>query len=89
MASFEVDMADSIHKAYIEISSKSLHDIQKETAITWSGRAIAAYHLYSSSGRIRNLMDSQEYAHEALEHASLAGPDFYLQVANCLRELKY
>jgi hypothetical protein len=89
MASFEVELADAIHKASLELAQTTLHEIQKSTAITWSARAIVSYQSYASSGSLTELMDVAEYAHEALEHAALAGPDFYLQVARVLRDLKY
>lgn len=54
-----------ITKGVDELRRKTLKDIQVETAMTWTGRAVAAALLGSP--------DASEYAHEAIEHAALAG----------------
>jgi hypothetical protein len=68
---------NQLQNALAELQQKTLRQIQRETAYTWSYRALAAYQLYqrtaNAKGKMRWLLDSQEYAHEALEHAALAG----------------
>lgn len=61
-----MDLIDAyITKAQAELATKSLKQIQAETAKVWCGRACAA-----SSAK-----DATEYAHEAIEHAALCGDD--------------
>lgn len=55
-----------IEKAKGELSSKSLKQIQIETALTWTGRACA-------SALRGEHDDAIEYAHEGIEHAALSG----------------
>jgi hypothetical protein len=57
--------------AYIEsgladVTTKTLNEIQIETAYVWAGRACAA-----ASVGLHD--DAREYAHEAVEHAALSG----------------
>jgi len=70
----------SVQKAWVELSQKSLRDIEEETAITWLGRAIASYLFYLQHGRLGCLLDAENYAAEAIEHASMAGPHVYKAV---------
>lgn len=56
--------------AIVELRSKSLQDIERETAVRWAERAVAAYSL--------GYDEADEYAHEALEHAGLSGDDVLL-----------
>lgn len=55
-----------VRNAIDELLRVDLHAIQIETARVWCGRAIAAALLGMQQ-------DAREYAHEALEHAALAG----------------
>ena len=72
---------DHIHDAVLELRQKSLHDIQVETALKWTGRAIAAVTLKRPAAEI------VEYAHEAVEHAALTGkPDLVVLVMHTLRD---
>jgi hypothetical protein len=68
-----------MQKAAIEeLSTKTLDDIQRETAIKWAHRAWAARLLAANAdmeNRLRLLGDAGEYAHEAIEHAALADDD--------------
>lgn len=57
-SSFDVD------SAILELKTKSIMDIQKETAYKWASRSIASY-------KLGNNKDAEEYRHEALEHAAL------------------
>lgn len=65
-------MEESIEKALNELESKSLDQIQYETAINWCGRACAAVVL-------GKFTDAREYAHEAIEHAALSKTTGLLQ----------
>jgi hypothetical protein len=81
-----------IDKAKAELVQKSLMQIQEETAFAWGARALAAFEFWHKGNyphlRERFLADALEYRHEALEHASLAGPDTYLAVWNGLKALE-
>lgn len=59
------EMEASLRKALKELESKTLNDIQYDTAITWCGRACAA-------SMLGLMADAKEYAHEAIEHAALS-----------------
>lgn len=61
-----------VEKALTELSEKSLHDIQVETALTWCGRACAAAQMGLPE-------DAKEYAHEAIEHAALSSENDLLE----------
>ncbi|HYX20494.1 MAG TPA: hypothetical protein VFA98_06570 [Thermoanaerobaculia bacterium] len=61
--------------AVAELHRKSIETVQQETAVTWAGRAAAAYHLYIQNGHMQMLLDAEEYHHEALEHAALVSSD--------------
>lgn len=68
------------HAAYQELLTKSLREIQVETAYTWANRARAAKRLAREAQRAGRpndalawSMDASEYEHEALEHGALAG----------------
>ena len=74
-----IPIKEAIQDALDELSRKSLHQVQIETAVKWAGRACAAAML----GRPN---DAEEYAHEAIEHAALAGDLHLLQaVRNAMR----
>jgi hypothetical protein len=61
-----------VQKALVELGSKTLLDIQVETALTWCGRACAASQLGLHD-------DAIEYAHESIEHAALSGNEQLLR----------
>lgn len=61
-------MNPRLETAMIELSQKTLAQIQAETAYTWAWRAAAAF-------RMRMVADGIEYQHEAIEHAALTGDD--------------
>lgn len=65
---------DGVHvtRALTELQSKTLSQIQIETAMVWYGRAVAAFMLGKGA-------DAIEYAHEAIEHAALSGDIALLQ----------
>jgi hypothetical protein len=55
-----------------ELESKSLKDIQKETAEKWADRAEEAYKKAIAEKSIKWLLDADEYFHESIEHSSLS-----------------
>lgn len=67
------------HAALAELQSLSIDDVQRATAITWAGRAVAAYALFEQTGNIYRLLDAEEYGHEAIEHAALAGSIVFIE----------
>lgn len=67
----------AIQRGVVELSRKTLYDIQVETALTWCGRACAAA-AHPDVAR-RSSVDAHEYAHEAIEHAALSGNDDLLR----------
>lgn len=72
-------MTPQQQQALDELATKSLHDIQVETAYTWAYRAWAA-RAYAAKADSRAtflkwMNDSTELEHEALEHAALSGDD--------------
>jgi hypothetical protein len=58
-----------------ELHHQSIRDIQRQTAVTWAGRAAAAFHFYGQGAGLPWLLDATEYEHEALEHAALVTDD--------------
>ena len=71
---------DSLEQATQELMRKTMRDIQVETAYVWAYRSQAARKLADKArlaGALADAgawaMDAQEYEHEALEHAALAG----------------
>ena len=66
----------SVASATAELKRKTLHEIQRETAVTWGWRAWAAVdyaqRCRTPARRRRWMDDAHEYAHEALEHAALS-----------------
>jgi hypothetical protein len=77
MGALDAQLNAATAKALEELAHKTIYVVQCETALTWSGRALAAYAMYAQTGEPRCLSDAGEYAHEALEHAALAGPHIY------------
>jgi hypothetical protein len=65
--------------ALAELQSKSLQDIQIETAVTWAHRAWAARQL----GLV---LDAVDYEHEAIEHAALSCRDDVLALVRQIIE---
>jgi hypothetical protein len=88
MGALDAQLSAATAKAMEELSHKTIYVVQCETAVTWSGRALAAYTMYAQTGKPVWLSDASEYAHEALEHAALAGPHIYGPVFECLHEAK-
>ena len=68
-----MDIFKATEEALTELSGKDIRQIQVETAAKWCGRALAA--------RIMGFpeRDVTEFAHEAVEHAALAGDDEVLR----------
>lgn len=73
-----------IEEAKKEIEAKSLDDIQRETAIKWAYRSIAATEL--SQGDDEYGLMISEFEHEAREHASLCDDlDFLKEVVELMQ----
>ena len=69
-----ITLDEAIRQATSELREKSLEQIEEETAITWAGRAIAAYRRFepnSPSARYWRRL-AYEFMHEAIEHAASA-----------------
>ena len=65
-------LSEHVARALTELKQKDLRVIQRETAMVWYGRAVAAAMMVNSA-------DAIEYAHEAIEHAALSGADTLLR----------
>lgn len=65
-----------LEKAMKELREKSILDIERATALTWGGRALASYHLSRESStpleRLQRFYEGENYRQEAMEHASMA-----------------
>jgi predicted GNAT family acetyltransferase len=82
------EKADSpldIQKGQKDIESKSLDEIQKDTAYTWASRAAAAYEKFEETKDPKWKIDAEEYRHEAVEHSSLVY-DVYPEVLKEVNE---
>jgi hypothetical protein len=63
----------NLEKGAKDISSKTLAQIQEDTAWTWASRAAACYEKLKETGDWKWKTDAEEYRHEAVEHAALIG----------------
>jgi len=72
METFDSLLADAVRKAMVEISEKTMQDLQRETAFTWLGRCVATFTRFAETSDLQDLCDAEEFGHEAIEHASLA-----------------
>lgn len=63
----------NLEKGAKDIESKSLAQIQEDTAWTWASRAAACYKKLAETGDWKWKTDAEEYRHEAVEHAALIG----------------
>lgn len=61
----------AVDEALAELGQASEYDIERETAIKWGARALAAYSLYEEFLERHWLLSAEEYYHEAVEHAAL------------------
>jgi hypothetical protein len=74
-----LDIETAIGHAEVELRTKSMREIQRETAYTWAARAIAAHRLLKRTdvsqrkARTHLAIEVHEYMHEALEHSALGG----------------
>ena len=77
------------NRAFGELQKKTIQMVQEQTAFTWGGRALASLALYSQTGDMQHFLDAQEYGHEAVEHAALAGiPGFSDAIAQRIEHAK-
>jgi hypothetical protein len=61
----------AVGDAIAEFQSKTERDIERETAIRWGARALAAYLLYEDNRKRDWLLLGDDYYHEAVEHGAL------------------
>lgn len=67
-----IDFRQAITEGMREVATKTMLQVQRETAVKWAGRACAA--------AMQNKHDdAHEYAHESVEHAALSGDDALLR----------
>ena len=86
---FEAILGEAMNEAMGELQQQTMEKIQHRTAITWAGRSLASYILFERTGDLQKLIDAEEFAHEAIEHASLAGvPGFSDLIASHVRDAK-
>ncbi len=62
-------------QARADLATKTLAEINRETAMLWGARALVALARYRETGNANWLRDATEYRHEAVEHAALSGDD--------------
>lgn len=67
-------MTLDIEAARREIASKTRDEIHAESALAWAARACAAYELATRTDDLQWLLDAEDYAAEAREHAGAAAP---------------
>ena len=68
--SYQLPIELETRRARMELRAFSQNEIQVQTAVTWAARACAAMELG---------LPSEDYAHEAVEHAALSGNDLLLR----------
>jgi hypothetical protein len=70
-------------KARQELATKTILDIERETALTWAGRAAACLDLAHESetrqGKQVRLREAENYRQEAIEHAAMTEDLGFLQ----------
>lgn len=72
-----------LEEARKEITSKTLDQIQRETAYKWASRALAAKEMFDQQ---QFMLDYNEYLHEALEHAALVEDEsFFLEIRSLFK----
>lgn len=71
----ELTFKAHIQDAEDELAHTSYNDIQKQTAYKWAARAAASYKnvltATDKTAKLTTYILSQEYEHEAIEHAAL------------------
>jgi hypothetical protein len=67
-------ITERLAAAHAELASKTLAQIELETATTWGARAAAAYENYRATSDDRWLILAADLAHEMCEHAAGAPP---------------
>ncbi len=58
-----------LEEARLELSQKTLKEIERDTAWKWAARAVAAYQLWGNGGDPMLYRDFLTYAGEAFEHS--------------------
>ena len=81
----------NLEKARKELEEKSYHDIQRETAWSWASRAAVNYEFVLEAAKDQKVSawtQAEEYAHEAIEHASLVekdGPKLLKEIQDAIK----
>jgi len=64
-----------VEKALKELQGTSMAQIERTTALTWGGRAVASFRLCAQAtdweSRFRHFCEGENYRQEALEHAAM------------------
>lgn len=74
------------YSANREIVEKSPETINRETALKWQSRAMAAYKKYGETALDKWIIEAEQFRDEAIEHAGLGG-DFGRMVGKVERKL--
>lgn len=74
----ELVTQEKIDEALEELKEKTDQQVEQDTAIKWAARYLAAKQI---DGR-----DADRYRHEALEHAALAGKEFFNRLVDEIGE---
>lgn len=65
-----------VEKALKELQATTMAEIERATALTWGGRAVASFRLCARASewedRFRHFCEGETYRQEALEHAAMA-----------------
>jgi hypothetical protein len=65
----------NLERARKEIAAKEMAAIERDTALTWGGRAAASYEcalvVEDIHGRLKCFWEAENYRQEALEHAAM------------------
>ena len=80
----------AIGKAAHELATKSVSQMERDTAIAWGARAVATYQgaLKAQEGRGTVLLiQAALFKHEALEHASHLGANFLAEISEELDDI--
>ena len=65
-----------LQEALAEVTQRTKHEIESETAWRWAARAVACVRMIEQTDgplRVRWIAEAVQYGHEAIEHAASAG----------------
>lgn len=72
-----------VEMAKLELSRKTMNEIQKETAWKWASRAVAAFELSltkDAGNKICHFFDGKEFMSESLEHAAQVSSELVKEI---------